>query len=107
MKLDHLLHPNGPWLHVLVASADEAADAALAWQRASGGRVAARWLRGPKMRTTADLFNEVAAALQFPPYFGENWDALDECLTDMEWLPAEAYVLVVLDAKHLLDREDT
>ena len=105
MELDGLLHPDEPWLHVLVATPGEAADAALTWQRAGAGRRAARWLRGPKMRTTAGLFDEVAAALQFPPYFGENWDALDECLTDLEWLPADAYALLVLDAIYLLDRE--
>jgi hypothetical protein len=47
----------------------------------------------------------MAAALQFPPYFGENWNALDECLTDLDWLPADAYVLVILDAVLLLDQE--
>jgi RNAse (barnase) inhibitor barstar len=105
MDLERFLRPNGPWLHVLVASASEATDAARALQRAGAGRVAVRLLRGRKMRTVAGVFDEMAAALQFPPYFGENWDALDECLTDLEWLPAEAYVLVLLDAVHLLDRE--
>jgi hypothetical protein len=42
---------------------------------------------------------------KFPPYFGENWDALDECLADLEWLPADAYVLVVLNAAELLDKD--
>jgi RNAse (barnase) inhibitor barstar len=105
MELDRLLRPDAPWLRVLVAGDSEAYDTAGALRRAGAGRVAVRVLRGRKMRTAAALFDEVGAALQFPPYFGENWDALDECLADLEWLPADAYVLVVLNAAQLLDKD--
>ena len=50
------------------------------------------------IRTDEELFSVVASAMQFPDYFGHNWDALDECLSDMEWLPAEGYLLVLRDA---------
>jgi Barstar (barnase inhibitor) len=103
MKLDHLLRPDAPWLQVLPGTASEAADATYALQRTSSMPVAARLLRGRKMRTADRLFDEFAAALQFPPYFGENWDALDECLADLEWLAADAYVLVILDATQVLE----
>jgi Barstar (barnase inhibitor) len=35
------------------------------------------------------------AALDFPDYFGRNWDAVYDCLTDFNWLPAAGYVLVL------------
>jgi RNAse (barnase) inhibitor barstar len=39
-----------------------------------------------------DLLRHIAAKLNFPDYFGFNWDALDECLADLSWLQArEAY----------------
>jgi len=45
--------------------------------------------------TDAQLFAAIASAMQFPDYFGSNWDALDECLCDMDWLPAEGYLLIL------------
>lgn len=50
------------------------------------------------VKSDKDLFEVVASAMQFPDYFGNNWDALDECLSDMEWLPADGYCLVLRDA---------
>jgi hypothetical protein len=61
-----------------------------------------RWLRASKMRTANELFDEFAAALQFPPYFGENWDGLDECLNDLDWLEGDGAALFILDADQLL-----
>ncbi|MBL0312343.1 MAG: barstar family protein [Holophagaceae bacterium] len=61
-----------------------------------------RWLRASKMRTAKALFDEFAAALQFPPYFGENWDALDECLNDLDWLEGDGAALFIMNADQLL-----
>jgi RNAse (barnase) inhibitor barstar len=33
-----------------------------------------------------ELLQCIAARLNFPEYFGCNWDALDECLADLSWL---------------------
>jgi RNAse (barnase) inhibitor barstar len=43
----------------------------------------------------ADLLARIADALEFPWWFGQNWDALADCLGDLEWLPAEGYVLLL------------
>jgi hypothetical protein len=44
------------------------------------------------------LFAAISESLGFPDYFGCNWDALDECLSDLEWNEAEGYVLFVTGA---------
>lgn len=41
----------------------------------------------------------IARALEFPDWFGGNWDALTDCLRDLSWRPAPGYVLV-LDHTH-------
>lgn len=61
-----------------------------------------RVVRGGKATTTADFFDEIAAALQFPLYFGANWDALHDCAGDLEWLHARTVVLLIVDAELLL-----
>ena len=42
----------------------------------------------------------VAKALAFPEWFGGNWDAFEDCLTDMSWHEAPGYVLVLDHSKH-------
>lgn len=77
-----------------------------AWSWAESG-FAVRILRGWKMKTTPDLMSEFAAALQFPYYFGENWPALDECLSDLEWLPfGRGVVITILAGEYVLSGDD-
>jgi len=52
----------------------------------------------------ADLLRRMARALEFPDWFGENWDALFDCLTDLSWRPADGYVLVLERADPLRQR---
>ncbi|WP_227998643.1 barstar family protein [Nocardia australiensis] len=87
---------------------DAAELSAVRFQSPSGYVV--RELRGPKMRATLGIFDEFAAAFQFPYYFGENKDAFDECLRDLDDFVGEAagYVAVIRDSVQLLadQRED-
>jgi RNAse (barnase) inhibitor barstar len=48
---------------------------------------------GKNVARKEQLLNQVATALRFPKDFGHNWDALEECLTDMEWADADGYVI--------------
>lgn len=70
-------------------------------------KAAIRMIRGIKCRMLDDFYNEVGAALQFPYYFGENWPAFDECINDLEWMPGDAYLLLISQANLLLSREPT
>ena len=54
-------------------------------------------------RDKATFLRRMAAALEFPACFGQNWDALADYLGDLEWLPAEGYLLLLEDAADLRD----
>lgn len=97
--------PVPPWSLSCRCSAGEASE--FAWNLARAG-LTVKVLRGKKMRDEQGLFDEFGAALQFPDYFGENWPATEECLSDLAWLPVRSgYVLVVVDADEvLLDTHD-
>ena len=42
----------------------------------------------------AGLLRRLAFALRLPPDFGDNWDALADCLRDPAWRPAWGHVFV-------------
>lgn len=49
----------------------------------------------------AALLRTLAAALEFPDWFGHNWDALADALADLGWLPeAPGYVLLLEGLAH-------
>jgi RNAse (barnase) inhibitor barstar len=49
----------------------------------------------------AGLLARIATAMGFPAWFGYNWDALFDCLTDLGWRPALGYVLILEHATEL------
>jgi hypothetical protein len=54
------------------------------------------------MRQRQGVFDQFAASLQFPHYFGENWNAFADCVRDLDWLRAGAIVVIVLDSQDVL-----
>lgn len=102
MNLDSL---EPPYLYLIIASPKEFGAYAYKLNYEKTCEFAVRVVRGNKMRNLDDLYDEFAAALQFPDYFGENWAAFDECLADLDWLPAAGYVLFVSNAIEVLSEE--
>lgn len=53
-------------------------------------------------RDKGDLLDRTSKALAFPAWFGGNWDAWFDCLTDLSWQPpAAGYVLLLRHALRL------
>lgn len=102
MNLDRLLKPEGSGLWLTTADAGTAWDALKALERPGGPPM--RLVRGRQCATLGGLFDEWSAAFQFAAYFGANWDALLDCLTDDHAQPS-GRIAFVSGAAHLLGRE--
>lgn len=72
-----------------------------------GSGLVLRTIRGDNCTTAQELFLEWAQALELPPYFGQTWEALEECLNDTAWFPAKTYVLVIENADAILRNSRT
>lgn len=59
-------------------------------------------LQGKRMQTLETLYNELEATLQLPSYFGRNWNALDECLTDFSWISDKKIIIGINDFEKIL-----
>jgi hypothetical protein len=91
-----------PWAHLLIVPDGRTFDVA----HSVPPNFAVKMVAGVKCKTKAGLLSEFARALSFPDYFGHNWDALEECLADLDWLPAPGYVVVVADADQILTKPE-
>lgn len=45
------------------------------------------------IRSKKDLLELLGTSLNFPSYYGVNWDAFEECIRDFSWLPAGTIVI--------------
>ncbi len=52
-----------------------------------------------------ELFDRLASTISFPNYFGENWDALIDCLSDLSWIDATEVTLLHEGLPRLPERE--
>lgn len=64
------------------------------------------WVDGSKCKTKKQLFKQFSKQFQFPSYFGKNWDAFNDCMTDLDWLDATAYTLYIAHLDELLPTND-
>ena len=90
-----------PWAHLAVCT-ERTFDSLFRTLSLRRKDTVARIIRGHFCQDWFDFFRESSAALQFPYYFGFNGDAFDECINDLEWLPANHYVFGISRADVLL-----
>lgn len=60
-------------------------------------------------RICADLdvfYTDIARQLEFPEYFGRNLDALDEMISDLEWIEEEKIEILLYHAFAFLSAHD-
>jgi RNAse (barnase) inhibitor barstar len=51
-------------------------------------------LEGQEIRNKQQFLKQAALVLRFPEYFGNNWDAFADCLTDMSWHEEDGFVIL-------------
>ena len=91
------------WL-VLVPDDEPAAAGRANVLRGRGPFVAI--VQGKRMRTFECMHHELAAAMQFPSYYGENSNAFFDCIRDLSWLGDVGLVLLITDASQVLLRDE-
>jgi hypothetical protein len=95
-----LLKRGPAWAHLAALPRREAEE--FSRSLSSKKQVAVRIIRGKECGSKEALLAEFARALEFPSYFGQNWDALEDCLTDLEWLGGDSFVFIVLNGDTVL-----
>lgn len=51
------------------------------------------YLNGNLIRTMQDLFDQTKTVMEFP-FFGNNWDALLDCMRDLSWFSESGFLLL-------------
>lgn len=89
-----MAHPGGGVFVAAVQESDTAPIQAAAAQLNS--RIIPRRLSGKLLRSCAEVLTLIPKALDFPDYYGRNWEALNEILVDRDFKP-KAPTLFILE----------
>jgi RNAse (barnase) inhibitor barstar len=98
IALEHLRSTQPPWVELLVLKNGQTYEKL--YDQPWGFVV--KTINGKMCKSEKQLFSEFARIFEFPSYFGRNWDALDECITDLEWMPAHGYLILINNADEVL-----
>ena len=74
------------------------------WKESHSGTYVS-YLRGGRCQTDEEFFREISASFQFPKYFGNNWNALNDCLCDLDWLRFTKIFIVLDDFEYAFQRD--
>jgi hypothetical protein len=58
------------------------------------------------VRGKGGLLDRFAKVLRFPKHFGKNWDALNDCLTDLAWLGGNDLILLVTGTRDFAEQNE-
>ena len=94
----HLSSSETPSFHFVSQTATDNADLELAARRDS---FSYSLLDVSPVSSSCDLFTLFAKAMKFPDYFGNNWNALYDCLTDVSWSTSSGNVLAIKNSDSL------
>lgn len=95
--MDSLTELKEPFRHFLICQ-NEKIEPLLRNIKFKNKNIGLYLIEGKKCQDLDSLYVEFSKKLQFPSYFGKNWDALDECLNDLEWLGEKSYILILKDS---------
>ncbi|WP_299550633.1 barstar family protein [Seonamhaeicola sp.] len=62
-------------------------------------------INGLQCPTKSDALREFGNSFLFPKYYGNNLDALEDCLTDLSWIKQSKVILVINDFDLFLTNE--
>lgn len=94
------LHP--PWVHLLIEEDGEFVEGVPV--DLPGFQIVT--LEGLRCETKHSLLSEYTRMFGFPSYFGGNWDAFEECLSDLEWIPATGYLTLIKNGERVLCHQE-
>jgi len=105
--LAHVLGEAGPGVHVWHSARAEAEIRAEAEE--IGWRCVI--MDGSGVSDKEQFLRECERSYQFPAFFGHNWDALADCLADLQWLPppeagGDGGILTVFEDSDVFARAD-
>jgi RNAse (barnase) inhibitor barstar len=63
-------------------------------------------LEGQQIDSLDHYFNAIADLFQFPDYFGGNWDAVADCLTDLAWQKGDRILVVYSNYQGMRNGDD-
>lgn len=60
---------------------------------------------GSQVADKRSFIRAAGAAMEFPAYSAQNWDAFEESLRDLSWAPARGYVVLFDDPDQFAERD--
>jgi len=62
-------------------------------------------LDGSRCQTMKAFLKEMGRVFKFPSYYGQNLNALNDCLNDLEWLDKPNYILFIKNYGEFFSKE--